>query len=64
MKLDKKNDTKLKPAALSRKREAPVSAWSYFFDDHKGDYEEYGVFNAFVAYVDDQYKVHFAFDCS
>lgn len=64
MKLDTKNDTKLKPAALSRKREDPVSAWSYFFDDHKGDYEEYGVFNAFVAYVDDQYKVRFAFDCS
>ncbi|KAK8814974.1 hypothetical protein WA556_007011 [Blastocystis sp. ATCC 50177/Nand II] len=54
--LSEQNDTKLKPAALSRKREAPVSAWSYFFDDHKGDYEEYGVFNAFVAYVDDQYK--------
>ena len=61
--VDVKSDAKQTPAALSRKREAPASAWSYFFDDHRDDFNEYGAINTFVLYVEGQYRVLFASAC-
>lgn len=58
-----KDNTEQSAAAPSRKREASESTWSYFFDDHRGDFNEYATLNDFVSYVEDQYKVQFAFDC-